>query len=141
MPAPESGHPQELLASMPFATGLGISLSTATPELVTGELTWAPELCTAGDVLHGGAIMSLADTVGAVCAHLNLPEGAGTTTIESKTNLFRAVRSGTLTASARPLHVGRSFIVVQTDLVTDAGRPVGQTTQTQAVLLPRLLAE
>ncbi len=141
MSAPESGHPQELLASMPFATGLGISLRTATPELVTGELTWAPELCTAGAVLHGGVIMSLADTVGAVCAYLNLPEGAGTATIESKTNLFRAVRSGILTASARPLHVGRSFIVVQTELATDAGRPVGQTTQTQAVLLPRLLAE
>jgi 1,4-dihydroxy-2-naphthoyl-CoA hydrolase len=141
MPAPDPGRPQDLVASMPYAVALGITLATATPQLVTGELIWAPEFCTSGGVLHGGAVMSLADTVGAVCAYLNLPAGAGTATIESKTNLFRAVRSGTLTASARPLHVGRSFIVVQTDLATDVGKPVGQTTQTQAVLMPRLLAE
>jgi uncharacterized protein (TIGR00369 family) len=141
MPASDSGSPQDLLASMPFAVALGITLPAATPQLVTGELIWAPERCTVGGVLHGGVVMSLADTVGAICAYLNLPEGAGTATIESKTNLFRAVRSGTLTATARPLHVGRSFIVVQTDLATDAGKSVGQTTQTQAVLVPRLLAE
>jgi uncharacterized protein (TIGR00369 family) len=141
MPASEPGSPQNLLASMPYAVALGITLPTATPELVTGELIWTPEFCTSGGVLHGGAIMSLADTVGAVCGFLNLPVGAGTATIESKTNLFRGVRSGTLTAAARPLHVGRSFIVVQTNLATDTGKPVGQTTQTQAVLMPRLLAE
>jgi uncharacterized protein (TIGR00369 family) len=80
--------------------------------------------------------MALADTVGAVCAYLNLPEGAVTATVESKTNFFRGVRAGTLHATARPLHVGRSFIVVQTDLTDDSGRAIGQTTQTQAVIAP-----
>lgn len=132
-----SATPAELLAAMPYAQALGIRLGTFTPELVTGELDWAPERCTAGGILHGGAVMSLADTVGAVCSVLNLPPGAGTATIESKTNLFRPARSGILHASARPLHVGRSFIVIQTSLADDTGRPVGQTTQTQAVLPPR----
>jgi uncharacterized protein (TIGR00369 family) len=81
--------------------------------------------------------MSLADNVGAICAFLNLPPGANTATVESATNLFRGVRDGTLHATARPLHVGRSFIVVRTDLTDDQDRPVGQTTQTQAVLTPR----
>jgi 1,4-dihydroxy-2-naphthoyl-CoA hydrolase len=75
--------------------------------------------------------------VGALCAFLNLPAGAGTATVESATNFFRAVRDGTLHATAQPLHVGRSFIVVRTDLTDDTGRTVGQTTQTQAVLAPR----
>lgn len=81
--------------------------------------------------------MSLADTVGAVCAFLNLPEGAATSTIESKTNFFRAVREGYVEAAASPLHIGRSVIVVQTDLNDDRGRRVAQVTQTQAVLPPR----
>jgi 1,4-dihydroxy-2-naphthoyl-CoA hydrolase len=81
--------------------------------------------------------MSLADSVGAICAYLNVPAGAGTATVESKTNFFRALREGTLHASARPLHVGRSFVVIQTDLTDDKGRAVGQTTQTQAVIAPR----
>jgi uncharacterized protein (TIGR00369 family) len=68
---------------------------------------------------------------------LNLPEGAWTSTIESKTNFFRAVRDGHVEATARPLHVGRTTIVVQTDLFDAEGRRVAQTTQTQAVLLPR----
>lgn len=132
-----SATPAELLAAMPYAQALGIRLGTCTPELVTAELDWAPGRCTADGILHGGAVMSVADTAGAVCAVLNLPPGAGTATVESKTNLFRAVRSGTLQASARPLHVGRSFIVVQTSLADDQDRAVGQTTQTQAVLTPR----
>ena len=86
--------------------------------------------------MHGGAVMSLADTVGAVCAFLNLPAAAGTA-VESATNFFRGVRDGALHAAARPLHVGRSFIVVRTDLTDDQDQPVGQTTQTQAVLAPR----
>jgi len=81
--------------------------------------------------------MSLADSMGALCAFLNLPPGAGTSTIESKTNFFRAVRSGTVEAVARPLHVGRTTVVVQTDLLDDQGRRVAQVTQTQAVLAPR----
>jgi uncharacterized protein (TIGR00369 family) len=78
--------------------------------------------------------MTLADSLGALCAFLNLPAGAATATIESKTNFFRAVRDGHAIAVARPLHVGRTTIVVQTDIRDDGGRRVAQVTQTQAVL-------
>jgi uncharacterized protein (TIGR00369 family) len=125
-----------LVASMPFAAHLGLTLEKAAPDGVTGSLVWRPELCTLGNTLHGGALMTLADSVGAVCAFLNLPAGAGTSTVESKTNLFRAVRSGTVRATARPLHVGRSLIVVQTDVTDDRDKLVAQTTQTQIVLSP-----
>jgi len=137
--APSGATPSadDLLATLPYAVALGITVSEMSAELVRGRLDWSPERCTTGGVMHGGAVMSLADTVGAVCAVLNLPPGAGTATVESATNFFRAVRDGALHATARPLHVGRSFIVVRTDLTDDAGRAVGQTTQTQAVLAPR----
>jgi 1,4-dihydroxy-2-naphthoyl-CoA hydrolase len=85
-------------------------------------------------VLHGGALITLADTLGALCAYLNLPPGARTSTIESKTNFFRAVRDGHIESVSRPLHMGRSAIVVQTDLFDAEGRHVAQTTQTQAVI-------
>ena len=137
MPEPATPSPAELLAMIPYATGLGITLDEAAPELVRGSLQWSPERCTSGGVMHGGAIMSLADTIGALCAFLNLPEGASTATVDSATNFFRGVRDGALHAAARPLHAGRSFIVVRTELTDDAGRLVGQTTQTQAVLAPR----
>lgn len=122
---------------MPFARLIGAHLVAAAPEEVRGHLEWAPERCTTAEVLHGGALMAFADTVGAICAMLNLRPGEGTSTIESKTNFFRAVRSGTVEAIARPLHVGRTTIVVQTDLRDDQGRRVAQVTQTQAVLTPR----
>jgi len=121
---------------MPFAQELGIELVEARAEEVRARLEWSPRLCTAGGVLHGGVLMSLADTAGAMCAFLNLPPGGGTSTIESKTNFFRAVREGHVEAVARPLHVGRSTIVVQTDLLDASGRRVAQVTQTQAVLRP-----
>ncbi|MFJ5028483.1 PaaI family thioesterase [Streptomyces sp. NPDC088560] len=128
-------QPADLLAAMPFAGGLGIELREATAERVVGALAWSPQLCTAGGVLHGGALMALADSVGAVCAYLNLPEGAsGTSTVESKTNFLRAVASGHVHATARPLHLGGTLLVVQTDLRDDRDRLVGQTTQTQIVL-------
>lgn len=123
-----------LLAAMPFATSLGMELQAASAEEVRGRLAWAENRCTVGGVLHGGVLMSLADTVGAVCAFLNLPPGATTSTIESKTNFFRPLREGTVEAIARPLHVGRTVIVVQTDLVNREGKRIAQTTQTQAVL-------
>jgi len=125
---------EELVGLMPHAAALGITLDHATAEKVRGALAWAEDRCTIGGVLHGGVLMTLADSVGAVCAYLSLPTGATTSTIESKANFFRAVRSGAVHATSRPLHVGRSFIVVQTDLTDDRGKPVGQTTQTQAVL-------
>jgi 1,4-dihydroxy-2-naphthoyl-CoA hydrolase len=119
---------------MPFARLCGIELIEAGPERVTGLLAWAPERCTAGGVMHGAAIMALADSLGGACAFLNLPEGARTSTIESKTNFFRGVSSGAAHAGTHPLHVGRSTIVVQTDVTDDEGRPVAQVTQTQIVL-------
>jgi uncharacterized protein (TIGR00369 family) len=119
----------------PLAGTLGIQVSQAAPEEVRGGMDWAPEKCTAAGVLHGGAIMAFADTLGGVCAFLNLPDGATTTaTVESKTNFFRAVRGGRVEGVTKPLHVGRSFIVVQTDVLDDEQRHVAQVTQTQAVL-------
>jgi uncharacterized protein (TIGR00369 family) len=127
--------PGDLLAAMPFAAGLGIELHEATAERAVGSLAWSRGLCTAGGALHGGVMMALADSVGAVCAYLNLPEGtSGTSTVESKTNFLRAVTSGHVHATARPLHLGGTLLVVQTDLRDDRDRLVGQTTQTQIVL-------
>ncbi|HZD65486.1 MAG TPA: NAD(P)-binding domain-containing protein [Acidimicrobiales bacterium] len=127
----------ELLGSMPFSVALGVELLAAAPEEVTGRLAWDPQRCTAGGVLHGGAIMGLADSLGGLCAFLNLPEGATTSTIESKTNFFRPVRGGHAHATSRPLHRGRAVVVVQTDVVDDDGHRVAQVTQTQAVLEPQ----
>ena len=124
----------QLLALMPFAVATGVQLDRAGPEEVVGRLAWAPERCTAGWVLHGGALMTLADSVGAVCAFLNLPAGASTSTVSSSTALMRAVRRGSVHAVARPLHAGRSFIVVSVDLTDDDGQAVAHVTQTQAVL-------
>ena len=124
----------ELVALMPFAAGLGIDVSDAAKGEVRGRLAWAPEHCTAGGVLHGGALMSLADSVGAICAFLNLPEGATTATIESKTNFFAPVREGWVHGVTKPLHTGRRTIVVDTELYDDAGKLVARVTQTQAVL-------
>lgn len=127
-------NPDQLLELVPFARTLGIELETATADEVRAKTAWSPEKCTAAGVMHGGVLMALADTVGAVCAFLNLPEGAQTTTISSSTTFTRAVRGGDVTAFARPLHAGRRVIAVQTDLRDDQDRLVAQVTQTQAVL-------
>jgi len=124
----------ELLESMPFAESLGVNVEAAAKDEVRGRLEWAPERCTAGGAMHGGALMALADSLGAICAYLNLPEGASTATLESKTNFFRAVRGGHVDAVSNPLHVGRTSIVVQTALSDAEGRPVALVIQTQAVL-------
>ena len=126
-----------LLEMMPFARLLGVEAVTAGPERVTGRVRWDESRCTSFGVLHGGVLMALADSIGAYCAVLNLPEGAVTSTIESKTNFLRAVRSGHVEARARPLHVGRTTIVVDTELYDDQDRLVGRVTQTQAVLAQR----
>ena len=123
-----------LMDTMPFARHLGIEVTAAEREEVHARLAWADHLCTSGGVLHGGVVMAVADTSGALCAVLNLPDGASTSTIESKTNFFRAVREGHIDAVSKPLHVGRSTIVVQTDVFDAAGKRVAQVTQTQAVL-------
>jgi 1,4-dihydroxy-2-naphthoyl-CoA hydrolase len=120
---------------VPLAVTLGITADAAGPDEVVLSLDWAQGLTTGGGVLHGGIVMALADTSGAVCAFLNLPEGAGgTTTIESKTNFFAATRSGTVKAHSRPLHVGRRIIVVETEIRGEGGKLAAKTIQSQAVL-------
>jgi 1,4-dihydroxy-2-naphthoyl-CoA hydrolase len=120
-------------AQMPLGATLGIRTFGDADE-IEATLQWAPELCTAGGVLHGGVLMALADSAGATCAFLNLPAGARTATIESKTNFLGAVRDGEVRARSRPLHVGKTTIVVETDVFDASGRLVARTTQTQAVL-------
>jgi 1,4-dihydroxy-2-naphthoyl-CoA hydrolase len=130
--------PEELAAvwsTMPFAQTIGSELLEAGPAGVRARIAWDASRCTAGGMLHGGVLMSLADSAAAVCAFLNLPEGAaGTTTVESKTNFLRGVREGLVTASSSPLHKGRRFIVVETELADGQDRLVAKVTQTQAVL-------
>jgi uncharacterized protein (TIGR00369 family) len=127
--------PASLNDAMPFTKTIGINFSAYTAEHVRARLDWAESLCTAGGLLHGGAVMALADSTGAACAFLNLPDGArGTTTIESKTNFLRGVREGYVDASSRPLHVGRTVVVVETDVRDDKERLVARVLQTQLVL-------
>ncbi|HEV3365604.1 MAG TPA: PaaI family thioesterase [Acidimicrobiia bacterium] len=123
-----------LLEAMPFSVACGVEVDAAGPEEVKARMAWSEERCTAGGVLHGGALMTLADSVGGICAFLNLPEGALTSTVESKTNFMRPVRAGAAWATTRPLHVGRQTIVLQTEIRDDAGKLVAFVTQTQAVL-------
>jgi uncharacterized protein (TIGR00369 family) len=124
--------------TMPFAGLIGAVGVAAAPEEVRARVDYAEQLCTSGGILHGGLLMALADTTGAWCAFLNLPgDGSGTTTIESKTNFLRAVRSGHVEAVSRPLHVGRTVIVVDTELLDADDRLAARVTQTQAVLAPR----
>jgi len=126
--------PAQLVATMPFAVAVGIEIDAASKDEVRGRLPWSPERCTTAGLMHGGALMTLADSLGAVCAFLNLPEGASTSTISSSTNFFRAVRDGEAHATARPLHVGRTTIAVQTEVRDANGKLVVLVTQTQAVL-------
>jgi uncharacterized protein (TIGR00369 family) len=124
--------------TMPFCDVLGVRAVRNDPDGVELELDWSGELCTTAGLLHGGAIMALADSAGGACAFANLPEGStGTSTIESKTNFFGAVRDGTVRAVARPLHVGSTTIVVETEVRGQNDRLVAKTTQTQIVLRPR----
>lgn len=126
---------EQLQAAMPFGGFLGMEVVSASAEEVRARLAWAEELCTAGGLMHGGALMALADSTGGFCAFLNLPEDAtGTATIESKTNFFAPVREGHVEAVSRPIHVGKGTIVVDTDLLDATGRRVARVTQTQAVL-------
>jgi len=123
---------------LPFAALLGVEFVSAAPDRIVAELTVREDLCTRPAVLHGGAIMAFADTLGGVGTMLNLPEGAGTTTVESKTNFIAAVAIGTrIRAEATPLHRGRRTMVWQTRISTAEGRLVALVTQTQLVLEPR----
>jgi 1,4-dihydroxy-2-naphthoyl-CoA hydrolase len=119
---------------MPLSELLALQVQIGGPDRVEATGRWRPEYCTAGGVLHGGYLMALADSVGAMCAFFNLPEGAMTSTIESKTNFFRPVSGGTVRFVAAPVNVGRTVVVVQTDVADEQGRLVSRTTQTQAVI-------
>lgn len=122
---------------MPFGELLGIRYLSATPERVTAELDVRDDLCTRPAVLHGGAIMAFADTLGAYATVLNLPEGAGTTTIESKTNFLAAAPAGTkVIAECEAVHRGRRTMVWQTRIRSESGKLIALVTQTQMVLEP-----
>ncbi|MFT7651269.1 MAG: 1,4-dihydroxy-2-naphthoyl-CoA hydrolase [Limisphaerales bacterium] len=125
-----------LLDYMPFANTLGIEVDVAEKDRVIGRLTVVESLCTTGKIMHGGAVMAFADTLGALGAFLNLPEGAkATTTIESKTNfLGPAPLGGEVIGECTPVHVGRRTSVWQTKLTRSDGKSVALVTQTQMVL-------
>lgn len=124
---------QERIKGM-FPEQLGIRFLEATSDFVKASLAVRPDLCTAGDLLHGGAMMAFADTLGAVATVLNLPPGAGTTTIESKTNFFRPAMVGaTVIGECTPLHKGRRTQTWQTRVLTEDGKLVAVITQTQFV--------
>ena len=125
---------QQFLESM-FPKVLGMKLLEANPDRVRAELTVTPELCTVGRRLHGGAVMTMADFLGAAGTSLNLPEGAGTTTLESKTNFLAGASVGQrIEATCEPLHRGRSTQVWRTTITREDGRTVATVTQTQLVL-------
>ena len=135
MTAPEESTTELVRRLIPLCATLGMRAEAYGPGEVALALDWAPELCTAGGLLHGGVVMALADSAGALCAFLNLPDGAtSTATIESKTNFLGAVRAGCVRASSRPLHVGSRTIVVETDVRTDPDKLAAKVIQTQAVL-------
>ena len=118
-----------------FPDLLGVRLTEVTPERVLAELTVRPELCTAGGVLHGGAFMAFADTLGAVGTVANLPAGARTTTIESKTNFVGAAKAGSrVIGESTPVHRGRTTMVWQTRITSESGKLLALVTQTQMVL-------
>ena len=120
---------------LPFAELLGIQFVSASPSTIVAEMMVREELCTVPAVLHGGAIMAFADTLGAMGTILNLPQGAGTTTIESKTNFIAPAPLGTkVIGETTPVHRGRRTMIWQTRISTAEGRLVALATQTQLVL-------
>jgi len=121
-----------------FASLLGVRFVEAAPDRLVAEMDVRDEHCTVPGVMHGGAIMALADTLGGTATAINLPPGAGTTTIESKTNFFAAAHPGeTIRAECTPLHRGRRTMVWQTRVLSADGKLLALVTQTQMVLEPR----
>ena len=114
---------------------MGMELAEVTPDKVVAHMTVRKDLCTIGDNLHGGAIMAFADTLGAVAAILNMPQGSRTTTIESKTNFIGGAPAGTrVTGESVAVHKGRTTVVCQTTIRSEAGKLVALVTQTQLVI-------
>jgi 1,4-dihydroxy-2-naphthoyl-CoA hydrolase len=126
-------EPDAVSDLMPFAAQLGIVWEETSRDRVVGTLAWAPRLCTAGGIMHGGALMTLADSAGALVAFLGLAEGQVTATMTSTTQLFKPVTAGSVRAVAVPLNRGRTAVTVQTSLYDSGDRLVAQTTQIQAV--------
>jgi uncharacterized protein (TIGR00369 family) len=126
---------EQIHAAAPYTRFLGLEILSASPDEVRSRLAWSAEKCTAGGMLHGGALIGAADSAGGFLAFLNLPpEAKGTATIESKTNFFGPVGGGHVTGVTRALHKGKRTIVVDTELFDDDGKLVARVTQTQAVL-------
>lgn len=125
-----------LAATMPFATLMGVEIEEATPDRVIGTLLVRDDLCTAGGILHGGAIMAFADSLGAIGGFLSLPEGAiGTTTLESKTNFLGGAKAGKIVrGETTPVHRGKRTSVWQTKITSEDGKAVALVIQTQMVL-------
>ena len=122
---------------MPLAKLMGIVLVEQGPDRVVAEMPVRAELCTTNSILHGGAYMAFADTIGAVATVLNIPKGAGTTTIESKTNFISAIKAGEVArAECTPVHRGRTTQVWQTRILRPDGKLAAVVTQTQMVLAP-----
>ena len=120
---------------LPFAELLGIEIVSAAPDRIVAEMTVRAELCTRPAVVHGGVVMAFADTLGALGALANLDDGAGTTTLESKTNFLRAAPVGArIVGEATPVHLGRRTMVWQTRITTMEGKLIALVTQTQMVL-------
>ena len=121
--------------SQPLADLLGVEIVEATKAKIVGKMRVRPDICTTWETLHGGAIMAFADTLGATGAFLNLPPGAGTTTMESKTNFIGGAKVGTVvTGESTPVHIGGRTSVWQTRITREDGKLVAVVTQTQMVL-------
>jgi 1,4-dihydroxy-2-naphthoyl-CoA hydrolase len=129
------GEDKSLPLGQPFPRLMGVEIISAAPDRVRASLNVRADLCTSGHILHGGAVMAFADTLGAIGAFLNLPPGAGTTTLESKTNFFSSAQEGSVVlGETTPLHVGRRTSVWQTRLSREDGKLIALVTQTQMVL-------
>ena len=126
---------QAIRSGTPFSELMGIEIAERSKERVVGRMLVREDLCTSGSILHGGAYMAFADTLGAIGAVMNLGEGQWTTTLESKTNFFRGAPAGsTITGTSTPLHLGRRSSVWQTRIENEAGKLMALVTQTQMVL-------
>jgi 1,4-dihydroxy-2-naphthoyl-CoA hydrolase len=127
-----------MIEAMPFAKAMGIRLLQAEKTKVVGELAVRDDLCTSNAILHGGAVMAFADSLGAVAATLHLPEGGSTTTLESKTNFVAAIRAGDIARGlCEPVHIGRATMVFQTKILRGDGKLAAIVTQTQMTLMAR----
>ena len=128
---------ERILSNQPFPTLMGVKILSAEKEMVCAQIVVRADLCTAGHIMHGGAIMAFADALGAIGAVLNMPREANTTTIESKTNFIGAAKEGTtVTGESTPVHVGKRTSVWQTRITREDGKLVAIVTQTQMILLP-----